>query len=800
MPRPFVRFTKQCPAAVLLPGPGGSSVTSVSSIPFTAALLYVMTVPTGIAARFDAVMVQKSPALPANDSQFFSTTRVPLRAADSSNDGADAGRLFVLSGPVGGARSVRAQPLVVASESTQRAMWYFTFTSIRGLTAAVNYLLTLGVVPAIIETASHRKLTRKSQDLPGDRMLVLELLGRLALRSDDGLVPAEACQKRRLSLLAVLALGGKDGMSRHRVEAFLWPESTAARSRHALDQTIYAIRRALGGDVIAALGHELSVNPLLVVVDVWEFDRAVRQGDWATAIDAYKGALLEGCHLDGSQELEEWIDAERARRVQQYLHAVETLANTAEEACDFTRHVALRRKHVQSDPLSAAATKKLMTVLAAAGDRAGAVRQGRDYQELVRRTLDMEPDVEIGQLLTELSQQTLPDRIDPDDDSPAPTPPAREPALLPETAVKRSSPIHRWPRRAIAGGAALVVLALAGRRENDNRATSRPPLPGAREAYLRGVAAWEDRTKAGNDSAVVYFRKATTIDPAYAEAYAELAEAYVRLGYFGYRPADAMFPKAKGAALRSLELDSTLTSARTALATEMIWEHDFAEAESQYRKAISLDPMNATAHQWYGVLLMILGRTREAVDQEQRAAALAPLSLQVQNNYATFLNIAGDRAAALHRFRATAAEEPDTAWVKRNPWLLQNMSRVYADDGDYATASRLIDQAVAIVPQSPRVLHTRAVIYDEMGRPDLAQRAFANADTTNEQYAAYRGMVFGDQGSADSAFFWFAKERNWGIQPMLSLQSDRRLSRLRSDRRYAELLARLGITPSGNGP
>jgi hypothetical protein len=80
-----------------------------------------------------------------------------------------------------------------------------------------------------------------------------------------------------------------------------------------------------------------------------------------------------------------------------------------------------------------------------------------------------------------------------------------------------------------------------------------------------------------------------------------------------------------------------------------------------------------------------------------------------------------------------------------------------------------------------------------MGRPDLARRAFARADSSNEQYAAYRGMVYADQGLADSAFHWFARQDTWGIQPMLSLQSDPRLAALRADPRYRELLTRLGI-------
>jgi serine/threonine-protein kinase len=333
--------------------------------------------------------------------------------------------------------------------------------------------------------------------------------------------------------------------------------------------------------------------------------------------------------------------------------------------------------------------------------------------------------------------------------------------------------------------------------EHTARTAATVPLPAARALYLRGLNAWDDRTKDGLDAAVAYFRRATELDPEYAEAHAGLAEAYVRIGYFGYRPADAMFPKAKAAALRSLQLDSTLASARTALATELIWEHDFAGAESEYRKAILLEPTNASAHQWYGVLLMILRRVPESVAEERRAADLEPLTLQIQNNYATFLNASGDHAGALRQFEKVVGEEPDSAWVRRNPWVLANMSRVYADNGQYATALQMINRAVAIIPDNPRALRTLSVIYHLMGRSDLARQAFARADTSNEQYAAYRGMGYAVEGKPDSAFIWFDRVEKWGIQPMLSLQSDRLIGPMRGDPRYVALMRRLGI-PDGH--
>jgi Tfp pilus assembly protein PilF len=121
------------------------------------------------------------------------------------------------------------------------------------------------------------------------------------------------------------------------------------------------------------------------------------------------------------------------------------------------------------------------------------------------------------------------------------------------------------------------------------------------------------------------------------------------------------------------------------------------------------------------------------------------------------------------------------------------MSRVYADDGQYADALQMMNRALEIVPRVPRALHTMAAIYDAMGRSDLARQAYARADTSNEQYAAYRGMVYADQGKADSAFLWFDRQEKWGIQPMLSLQSDRHLDPMRGDPRYKTLLRRIGL-------
>jgi serine/threonine-protein kinase len=238
-------------------------------------------------------------------------------------------------------------------------------------------------------------------------MLVLELLGTVSLRADTGPVPLAAQQKRRLGLLAILGLGGRQGLSRDRIEAYLWPESSGVLSRHALDQAVYAIRHALGSDFILSTGRELRLNPEFVHADVWEFEEAIRAGQWAAAVGHYKGPLLDGFHFADSRELELWIDTERARLRLEYQTAIESIANLAAQAGDHSQSVTWWRRLANSDPLSAGATKKLILALAAAGDRAGAVKHARLYQELVRQELEIEPDSEIEGLASTLSQPAI---------------------------------------------------------------------------------------------------------------------------------------------------------------------------------------------------------------------------------------------------------------------------------------------------------------------------------------------------------------------------------------------------------
>ncbi|UCD25848.1 MAG: protein kinase, partial [Gemmatimonadota bacterium] len=135
----------------------------------------------------------------------------------------------------------------------------------------------------------------------------------------------------------------------------------------------------------------------------------------------------------------------------------------------------------------------------------------------------------------------------------------------------------------------------------------------AYDLYLRGRYFFRQRGAEGLYGALDYFEQAVARDPGYADAYAGIADVYGLLPLYTGVPGDSVLPLGLRAAARAVALDSNLSAAfvaRGGLLNNM-WQ--WAEAEEDLRRAISLDPRNATARQWYGENLMLNGRIDEAI-------------------------------------------------------------------------------------------------------------------------------------------------------------------------------------------
>jgi len=287
-------------------------------------------------------------------------------------------------------------------------------------------------------------------------MWQLKTLGGLSVVADDDRVPSGAAtQRRRLAILAVLASSGPAGVSREKLLGLFWPDLSEERARAALTQALYALRRDLGVEELVQGTATLQLNESVLLTDVGEFRKAVGQGRFHDAAGCYAGPFLDGVTLSTAPEFERWADTERRALVREALSVMERVAREATAAGDPASAVRWWQAYVGADPLAATGAVGLMEALAAAGDRAAAVRHAQVYERLVADQLELPPDASVVELAARLRSG----RVVPGARVQAPV--AAADHALPSSSSLQVAPAQR-PRKAWPAAGALLILAVAG--------------------------------------------------------------------------------------------------------------------------------------------------------------------------------------------------------------------------------------------------------------------------------------------------------------------------------------------------
>jgi len=221
------------------------------------------------------------------------------------------------------------------------------------------------------------------------------------------------------------------------------------------------------------------------------------------------------------------------------------------------------------------------------------------------------------------------------------------------------------------------------------------------EAYvsnLKGRYFWNKRTADGLKTAVAYFDQAIENDPTYARAYAGLADSYALMGDWQYgvlAPKEAL-PRAEAAAIKALELDSTLGEAHTSLAFTLDgFDWDWGSAEREFKRALELNPGYATAHHWYAWHLALVGRNAEAIAEMKRAQNLDPLSLIISADLAELLVIAHSYDESMEQSRKTIEMDPNFALAHNQ------LAQAYIQKEMYSEAISELEKAVRLSGGSP---------------------------------------------------------------------------------------------------
>ena len=316
--------------------------------------------------------------------------------------------------------------------------------------------------------------------------------------------------------------------------------------------------------------------------------------------------------------------------------------------------------------------------------------------------------------------------------------------------------------------------------------------PRAYEAYLRGRFDWNKRTEEDTRRAVSEFQQAIAADASYAPAYAGLADCYTTLWLsLGALSREQALPPARAALAKALELDPSLAEAHTTLGEVLLnADWNFAEAETQFQRAIQLNPGYATAHHWYGLYFGYRGNIAQARAELEKAHQLDPLSsiielnvgwsYYLERNYDEFIQIA-----------QRVAEKDPSFWIAH--W---DLGAAYTQKADYPKAMEELKSALKIVPKSSAVLAAMAYATARAGNKaeaenilrQLQQRSGRETVAAEDIAVVYLGL-----NDKENALRWLERAHQAHSQGLLLLKADPIFSSLAGEPRHQRLLRDIGL-------
>jgi serine/threonine protein kinase/Flp pilus assembly protein TadD len=316
---------------------------------------------------------------------------------------------------------------------------------------------------------------------------------------------------------------------------------------------------------------------------------------------------------------------------------------------------------------------------------------------------------------------------------------------------------------------------------------------GAFELYLKGRGLLYQRGLSIL-KAIDCFTQAVSLDPAYAQAWAGLADGYTTSGYSGFSPGAEAMPKALEAARRALELDPDLAEAHCAFAfATLLYERDYTLAEQEFKCALELNPNYPQARAWYGQFFLhwISGREREARDELLRLLLLDPLS-SYANVILSFFGISSRRVSEAVEHGRRGVELDSNSYLAH--WSL---AVALECDAQYEEAVAAAERALAISGRHCWALTTLVSIYAAWEKPDNARAMFCELearsanDYIQPSMLALAAVAVGEMDRA----IGFAQQALDDQDPMFVLLARTwpGFGQLRKDSRFLDIVSHLAL-------
>jgi serine/threonine-protein kinase len=332
--------------------------------------------------------------------------------------------------------------------------------------------------------------------------------------------------------------------------------------------------------------------------------------------------------------------------------------------------------------------------------------------------------------------------------------------------------------------AASLELTLLGDKDTTVASASTQNAE-AHNAYLQGHFYFARRNVEDYRKAISFFDQAIRLDPDYALAYAERAEAWTFIGDLNPEHKKEAWAAAKRDAEKAVAVGPNLAEAHAALGwVRFFSEWKFAEGLAELKRARELAPANPTANDLLARVLIYVNQIAEAEKLARQAIELDPLAFLARGNLARILLAEGKLEEADAEARKSAELQPAGAGNHR--W--QVVAAVLRGDGEEALREAQLE------PNEGYHRFELALAYYARGDRAAADTALADMVANDRNLLAYQiAEVYAWRGETDKAFEWLQISYDNHDTGLLSLLIDPLMRGLRSDPRYKIMVEKVGL-------
>ena len=312
--------------------------------------------------------------------------------------------------------------------------------------------------------------------------------------------------------------------------------------------------------------------------------------------------------------------------------------------------------------------------------------------------------------------------------------------------------------------------------------------PQAYELYLRGRHFWYRRTEDGIRRSIECFEEALRHDPSLAAAYDGISDAHTMLACRGVTPAVESFHKAKAAARQAVRMQPELGEGYASLAHVRLHDWDWVGLESEFRRAVELDPGYAIAHYWYAEYLMAMGRTREALGRVQHSWELDPLNSVINASVGMIHYLAHDYDGALAALRRGLEVDP-THYVSHLRVGLVCLQKKLANEAVDAMRQAVLHSGGSTEAMAG-LAQAHAVAGDKLAMERIMKEL---ADSGHRYVSPYNvARVYGAIDDKQRALEWLERAYQEHNPDLIELTREPSFESLRSDAKFRELVERIG--------